>query len=256
MVKTGTREWAKYNRNFITGCKHDCKYCYARAMAIRFKRKTQDDWKEMEINMNKYKEKPHKLDGRIMFPTTHDITPEFIDETIFYLAPWLQAGNEILITSKPHFECIKKICDELINYKDQIIFRFTIGSLNDDVLKFWEPDAPTFEERFKALKYAYEKGFETSVSSEPFLDENIIQLVKKLLPYITNTIWIGKMNRIETRVNTDKWSNDDFIFLERVKKAQTDDAVWEIYKRFRDEPKIHWKDSIKRVIGLPEEEIG
>ncbi|MCP3681324.1 MAG: hypothetical protein GY861_01415, partial [bacterium] len=27
---SGTFEWAKYTVNFIDGCKHDCKYCYAK----------------------------------------------------------------------------------------------------------------------------------------------------------------------------------------------------------------------------------
>lgn len=40
----GTFEWSVKTINFITGCKNDCKYCYAKSMAIRYKRNTIDDW--------------------------------------------------------------------------------------------------------------------------------------------------------------------------------------------------------------------
>ena len=32
----GTKEWAKYNENFISGCSHDCRYCYAKTMAMGY----------------------------------------------------------------------------------------------------------------------------------------------------------------------------------------------------------------------------
>ena len=40
----GTYEWAVSNANFINGCFHNCKYCYSKEMAIRFKRKTASNW--------------------------------------------------------------------------------------------------------------------------------------------------------------------------------------------------------------------
>lgn len=215
------------------------------------------EWEKMELNNFKFDEKPKKIKGRIMFPTQHDILPEFIDYTIRYLGKWLKEGNEILITSKPHFECIEKICEELDEYKDQIVFRFTIGSMHDDYLKFWEPNAPGFEERYKCLKHAYANGFQTSVSCEPYFEEDIDQLVTKLLPFITDTIWIGKMNFIQQRVDTSKWTNEEKQkYLGMIKKSQTNDFIWELYHKFKNNQKVKWKESCKKVLGLPEEEIG
>jgi len=37
---TGTQEWAASNVNIQDGCEHDCLYCYAKIMAIRYKRAT------------------------------------------------------------------------------------------------------------------------------------------------------------------------------------------------------------------------
>jgi DNA repair photolyase len=33
----GTKEWADKTVNCCTGCSHDCLYCYAKGMAVRFK---------------------------------------------------------------------------------------------------------------------------------------------------------------------------------------------------------------------------
>jgi len=76
-ITLGTKEWASSNINIISGCSHDCRYCYARKMAIRFKRKTEETWKIMELNNEKLCLNFKKRKGRVMFPTSHDITPEF-----------------------------------------------------------------------------------------------------------------------------------------------------------------------------------
>jgi len=71
----GTTEWAVCNANFISGCSNDCKYCYAKEMAIRFKRKTPENWKVEEVNLTKYNKRFKKVEGQIMFPSSHDLTP-------------------------------------------------------------------------------------------------------------------------------------------------------------------------------------
>ena len=224
--KTGTKEWAEVNKNICFGCEHDCQYCYARANALRFRRLiNRKDWEKVRLNEKELSKKPRKEKGRIMFPTTHDILPKHIDVTIKYLRGLLEVGNEILIVSKPHLECIKKICDELKEFKSQIIFRFTIGSPNNDVLKFWDVNAPLYEERVESLKYAFEKGFTTSVSCEPYFDCDILLMIYELLPYINDCIWIGKMNRIKERVDTTEWKKKDVEYLDMVNESQTDEFI-------------------------------
>jgi len=137
-----------------------------------------------------------KRHGRVMFPSSHDITLKSLDNCIIVLKRLLKAGNEVLITTKPNLSCIKKICDSFTEYQSLIQFRFTITSINHELLKFWEPNAPSYEERFESLKYAYHAGFKTSVSIEPFLDKNPIPLIRQLSPYVSESIWLGKMNYI------------------------------------------------------------
>jgi DNA repair photolyase len=256
--KKGTKEWAEVNKNIQKGCEHNCRYCYARANAKRFKQiENSDDWKEPIILTEKaLYDKPVKVEGRIMFPTTHDITPNNIDYVKVWLYRWLEVGNDILIVSKPHFYCIADICDTFEQFKDQITFRFTIGSTDDDVLKFWEEGAPPFKERLYALKYAYMCGYKTSVSCEPFLDDTIMNVIGEVTDYVSDTIWVGKMNKINNRVDQKGWTQKEIFYLDKLLDAQTDEKIKYLYWLYQKDPTIHWKDSIKEVLGLPEEVVG
>src|SRR5664280_2327835 len=150
----GTREWSPHTLNCITGCINDCLYCYSKEMSIRYGRSTADTWRDEVVRPHNLQEKIKKYDARVMYPSAHDIRPEHLKENMEFLKHILEAGNEVLIVSKPHLECIKAICKEFEAYKDKILFRFTIGSADDNVLKFWEPGAPGFKERLECLKWA------------------------------------------------------------------------------------------------------
>jgi len=76
----GTKEWANYNINCVTGCSHDCRYCYAKSMAIRFGRKTPDNWKDEEIRTDQLskrymKSKNGKLPVATTTPVFHHVLP-------------------------------------------------------------------------------------------------------------------------------------------------------------------------------------
>lgn len=170
--KTGTREWSDHSANCCLGCWHGCLYCYARADALRWKRiATPAEWtRERHLPLPK---KPKKHAGAItMFPTTHDITPANLDHCLCLLRMLLQAGNQVLIVSKPHVYCMAEICNLLRSVPirhDQVEFRFSIGAVDDDVLSFWEPAAPRLNERLDALRLVWSLGYRTSVSCEPLL---------------------------------------------------------------------------------------
>ena len=248
-MKTGTKEWSSSSLNIATGCTNCCRYCFARHNALRFKRiPDAKAWGEMDLNPEKAWKKYGKRKGTIMFPTSHDIVPGILASCIRVLRQVLSVGNEVLIVTKPRFYCVAELCAALKDYIKQVEFRFTIGSNNDEVLWFWEPGAPDFKERLDSLDLAYLEGFETSVSIEPMLDPaNVGELVDELDDFVTNTIWIGKMNKPGSRcVGVSK---DD---LEEIKAGQTDAAIMDIVEQLSDNPKIRWKDSIKKVIAKHE----
>lgn len=246
----GTKEWAERNENLIKGCSHDCKYCYAKSMIIQHKNNTKENWSNEIVNQAKLKKGFRKYDGRIMFPSSHDITPEHLCDCVTFLSHILEPGNNVLIVSKPHLICIREICDYFAQFKNQIIFRFTIGTSDSNVLRFWEPNAPDFEERLESLKYAFNAGYQTSVSCEPMLDGNIDEVVEKVSPYVTETIWIGKPNKLNERLSMNGFKNDAETMDEarRLKELFSDEYVLDLYERHKDNPKIKWKDSIKKVL--------
>jgi len=163
-------------------------------MANRFGWK--ENWREMENKEEMGKKKFMKRDGMIMSPSSHDITESNVELAIKVFKNILEPGNELLIVSKPKGSLIKKVCKAIEPWKKQVLFRFTIGTLNDKIRAYWEPGAPTINERLEALEYAHENDWRTSVSVEPFLDENVVGLVRVLIPLVSDTIWIGPMNKI------------------------------------------------------------
>lgn len=261
--KFGTKEWADQNYNTHYACKHGCWYCYAWCEAYQRKREYCDDWgKKMTRRSNWNKCWQTRENGYIiMYPTTHDILPEIMDDCFKVIENMLNANINVLVVTKPHFEVIKKLISKFPNNKEgepQIILRFTIGTNDDDLLAFWEPHAPKFQERLKALQLAYKKGFNTSVSMEPFFPariqshkskiESFIYLVEKLLPYVDSTLWIGMMNHIPVNVQRGK-------ILTNLQKARISslnnfyrwENINELLYHFYLNKKIRWKESIKKM---------
>ena len=241
-ITRGTREWADSNINLYFGCSNNCRYCYAKKMAIRFKRKTNDNWNIMEPNQKNIKKGYGRRKGRVMFPTSHDITEDSLDASLIVLNKLINAENEILITTKPRLICIKKICEKFKTKKYLIQFRFTITSNSNEKLQYWEPCASSYEERFETLKYAYRKGFKTSVSIEPFLDKDPYNLVEDLIPYVTESIWIGKINYIKSSNIQEK----DKKFYNYIRKITNRENLTKILKKSLnyDNSFLRLKDSI------------
>lgn len=248
---TGTREWAEMNANCMDGCANDCKYCYAKAMAVRFGRKTPRNWEEEKARPERIKASCTGRPRRVMFPSTHDITLTSLPYCLSAIRRLLGHGHTLLIVSKPRVNCIKAICDAFGEESGAIMFRFTIGSANDEVLRFWEPNAPCFMERLDSLCYAYEEGFETSVSCEPMLDVGIEEVVKTVGPYVTDAIWIGKANMLRQRLRVNGATDAETVTrCDELLANQCDARILELYDRLRTNPKVKWKDSIKKVVGI------
>jgi len=195
MTTKGTKEWADWNLNVYKGCSNNCRYCYAKFMALQFKRiKSEAEWAFPVLNKKVVDQSFRKRKGRGMFPTAHDITPQTYMYYSVVLLRLLRAGNEVLITSKPSIVMIKMLCKRIMMWTDKVQFRFTITSMNDSLLKYWERSAPNYQNRKDSLIYAFNEGFKTSVSIEPYLDIDPIPLIKELAPYCTESLWIGFMN--------------------------------------------------------------
>ena len=83
---SGTREWASQTVNCVTGCEHDCLYCYAKHdSCYRFNRVAPEAWHVPQVRWEDVHRKRHKVDGTVMFPSTHDITPSVLEPCIILL---------------------------------------------------------------------------------------------------------------------------------------------------------------------------
>ncbi len=247
-ITSGTKEWADHNVNCIKGCFNDCRYCYAKMMARRFGRCQEEAWKNMIINKSAVERTYGRYKGRVMFPSTHDITddPKIQEACFIVIGKLLEAGNEVLVTTKPRLPIIQQLVTKFSSYREHLQFRFTITSVDNQLLSFWEPNAPQFEERFNSLIHAYEYTFKTSVSIEPFLDYTPQILVYKLSPFITESVWLGPMNYIPLNSIPEA----DKHFYNSIRANYQLAHLKEIYEELRDNPIIRFKDSMRNRLGL------
>jgi hypothetical protein len=215
-------------------------------MAHRFGRiEHLEDWKHWTLNYDKIEKGYQKLNNSndlydYMFPTSHDIFPDILDECITVLRKVLEAGNSVLITTKPHLECIKRICTELVEWRDQICFRFTITSISDAKLIKYERHAPLTTERHIAVKKTYNRGFETSLSIEPFLDKNPLRIIKLCAPLISDTIWLGIMSGPVPEELTSNYTEENLCAIIQALKNLPETV----------KQKIRFKDSIVNKLNL------
>ncbi len=121
--------------------------------------------------------------------------------------------------------------------------------MDEELRAFWEPGAPSFAERLSCLRLAYEAGFTTSVSAEPLLEPwGVEELVKTVRPYVTDAVWLGKLNHL--RMRTRGLVSPADPHLTQLETWQTDEKVRAIFEMFRNDPVIRYKDSYKEIIGL------
>lgn len=243
---TGTNEWAEVTENICRGCPNNCLYCYAAHNANRFNLRKREEWATEELTKRSSITSYPARDGVVMFPSSHDITPFNLEAYTRVAKLILEKGNRLLIVSKPREDCFVQIFNEIGEYVDQILFRFTIGTLCADVSKFWEPGAPLPSERVKVLRMAWMYGFSTSVSIEPMLSgrHSAIDVFRVVSPYVTETVWIGKMNKALLRVDR---KHEEAV--RNVLEMQRDEEILKLVDDLKAYQQIRWKDSIKEVIA-------
>jgi H+/Cl- antiporter ClcA len=60
------------------------------------------------------------------------------------------------------------------------------------------------------------------------------------------------VNHLRTRLSLN--GENDPVTLQKAKELmrwQTDENIKQLYAQFKDNPRIKWKDSIKKVVGTP-----
>lgn len=254
--KTGTRELSKFSLNAGKGCGNQCRYCYARYNACygRFKTMTEVEHMTFVPNNDRINKPAKKMNGVIMFPTVHDITPDNLNDCMTMIRKNLDKGNEMLIVSKANTKCFDLMTKAYADYKSQLHFMVTIGSICDDVLKFWDTEAPSFDDRLTSLVMAYSRGYKTSVLCEPMLDAFPTHLYAACVEYVTESIWFGMLNKMDQRCDFTGVSEADMKYIQVVRETHNKTFIKCMYELMKDYPKIKFKDSITKLLGLEETE--
>lgn len=65
-------------------------------MAIRFQRKTVDNWHMEEVNLNSLNTIGKKENATTMFPSSHDMAPVNLNNSILFLEKLLSNGKKVL----------------------------------------------------------------------------------------------------------------------------------------------------------------
>ena len=216
-------------------------------MAVRFGRSKWQDWRKMEIRGDVLEKPMKRFSGRVMFPSSHDIVDmsPFKEVCMVVLGKKLDSGNRVLVTTKPRISVTKEIDRRYYIFRARMQFRFTISSVNDETLAFWEPNAPKFGERLESLKYAFRRGYRTSVSIEPFLDYEPLELIRRVYPFVTESIWIGRMNYIRRK----GLSRTEKQYHEEIRENYETRHLAEIFRELRVYPLVRFKDSIRIQLG-------
>ena len=194
----GWGEWADHQLGIQNSCERGCSYCFATYNdMVRYKRITKPQ-ERLKYKQRKTIKKPDKkYPGRVAFANSHDITINNYSECEDYLVRLLKAGNHVLIVTKPDYVVIRFLISALGKFREQLEFRITIGTYDNEVLKKFEPNASDFEERILCLKMLFMAGFETSVSIEPYLSRDVRGLIDRIYHYVTREIWVGIMNHFD-----------------------------------------------------------
>ncbi|MCK4667181.1 hypothetical protein KAU33_10550 [Candidatus Dependentiae bacterium] len=83
------------------------------------------------------------------------------------------------------------------------------------------------------------------------LDHDPTDLISKVSEYITDSIWLGKANFLLRRLKVNKdLNNKTRQAAEQLIRSQNDENIKRIYLNLKDNMKIKWKESIKKVVGI------
>jgi len=268
------QDWVYKTVSCCNGCINDCVYCFARGDAVNKKRLKLTDWPLSKIRQHDVDKKYKLFKTPVMFPGTHDIYAENFDACMTVLGKLLDAGNRVLVVSKPRYDIIVEIEKQFSKFRNNLLFRFTIGAKNDDNLSLWEPQAPSYEERKKSMAYLFDKGYRTSVSIEPMLEPTkTVELVNDLGPHVNHSIWIGTMNhlwyfeteadaaktkaaKIRVQNNLEYYGSEKAakirVAAEKIIAGQSAENLKDIYDQLKDNPLVRWKWHIKHALGLPQ----
>lgn len=215
---------AKYAVNIGNMCDFGCTFCYVPVVTTKHK-PIQDILKGGNSlgEFSSYRDpknvlatvrrdlKSKKLkkndNSEVFFCTTCDpcSTLEHTETSIEAIrAIFLGSKLQVRILSKSSL--IKHVAEELVDYKDRIVFSLSTGTSLPEISASIEHFASPIEERVETLHWFQDNGFRTYGMICPVLPsevENTSQLLRQVRPQFCEHVWVEALNvRRKSFVNT------------------------------------------------------
>lgn len=214
--KGKAREYSPLALNVYLGCSHNCKYCYANAMAKRNGNSNYFCNPSPRLNVLPLLDKELKKAPKeqILLSFIGDAYCETQDNNALtrnVLEKLLEAHSPVAILTKGGKRCLKDI-DIFKQFGEHIQIGATLTFDNEKDSLEWESGAAIPDERLEALKVLHENGIKTFASFEPVIvPEQSINLIKSSLDFV-DIYKIGKLNNYQGLDKTINWTS----FLEEV----------------------------------------
>ena len=188
-------EWTDYNCNYYVGCRHNCKYCYARKLS----KKDESEWIQVYVCNNALELAVREIrtvpkGSRIMVSSMSDPYQyiEQDEQLTRMLIPVLASRSDVTVILITKSDRVKRDFD-LISEFPNVHLCMTVTSRDD--LPELEPDSPGNQRRIECLHEANAHGIYTIASIEPWIPKvtNPWQLLQSIHPFVKE-VFIGSYN--------------------------------------------------------------
>lgn len=210
-TRGAAKEYCELALDIYTGCKHGCKYCYAKDKAEKNHEDFDTVCKKVGFTkmLDNYLSTTDKYKGRTIFlGFSSDPFPygEDCSDTIETIKILKKHGCHVMFCTKGSLDSIKYAID-LLDEKDSVGITITCG---DEMASIYEANSNRPSKRLEILKAAHEKGCETWISIEPVLEPKYIYslLESEHMNYVTR-VKLGKLNHMNISDLTG--NKNDFI---------------------------------------------
>ena len=204
-----------YVINPYTGCQHACSYCYARFMK-RFTGHIEPWGEFVDVKINA----PILLKKEIVKKKRGEVWVSGVCDPYQPLeAKYLLTRKCLEILAQHDWPVIIQTRSPLVLRDQDVIKRahnfevgFSITTADDKIRKLFEPNAPSIQDRIKALDELHQAGIKTYAMIAPMLPgaEGLVKLLKGKADYILiyrmnyhHAAWIYRKYNMENKLTDD-----------------------------------------------------
>ena len=244
------------SESICIGCVNNCLYCESALVAAEYEQNIRrgekivyellprDEWHVELFKDRAFDKKVGPTNWVLRFPSTHDVTLFNVTAFIRLGKMMLDAGNALIINTKPRMGCLAELLAEFAPRKEMIRLSFGITSLDDSLSSFWEPGAPMPEERLQCLQMAFAAGYRTSVHISPMLGgvDDVSAIVEAAASAVTDTITIKIMRagleKMKPMIDKPEEIKRAYVALQL---RQRDKDFPELRRRYLNHQKFRWE---------------